>query len=319
MGVEAVSPTTQQASRSEANSSPSRSPVRHEPAEDDPEWQPEWSKKHGALGVHPKRGRQMASEMEQRRPSYSSTGSHDLPENSRLKMMQDLDKEKAKKAEARRQEVDEYGIPTDPWGNNRKVQPQPPPQAATEADTVRVEDMYDQHGAFVGAASEQPGSTERSRDGTFPYTFQPDPAEQPDSYRSPGGTPIAPPQGSPSYPYPGDGSIRVSHRGVSKSIQLSPSPQDGIPVFGAGEYDLAKIAADEEADRLQRARILHAMGQYSEALEVMRGYASPSPQRETPKADAFIEQHRRAAFAHAQGRFDDSLSISSPGRQRTTA
>lgn len=316
----------EQASRSEAKSSPSRSPVTGYEEEEDREWQPEWSKKHGALAADPKRA---PVEMDQRRPSYSSTGSHDLPENSRLRMMQDLEKEKTKKAEKRRQQVDEYGIPTDPWGTNRKIQPQPTPVAMEAATVVRVEEMYDQNGTFVGGITQAevrsagpgrssgPGDSgpgERSRDGTFPYTFQPDPAEEPDSYRSPGGTPVKQTKGSPTYPHPGDGSIRVNHRGASKSVQLSPSPNDGIPVFGAGQYNLAKIAADEEADRLQRARVLHAMGQYSEALEVMRGYSSPSPTRGTPNADAYLEQHRQAALAHAQGRFEDSLSISSPGR-----
>ena len=67
--------------------------MRHqEPAEEGPEWQPEWSKKHGGLARNAKK--EICQASEDRRPSYSSTGSHDLPENSRLKMMQDLDKAK---------------------------------------------------------------------------------------------------------------------------------------------------------------------------------------------------------------------------------
>ena len=78
---------------------------------------------------------------------------------------------------------------------------------------------------------------------------------------------------------------------------------------------MAKIAADEEADRLQRARILHAMGQYAEALEVMRGPGGLTARpEESDDENQVVKQHREAALAHVQGRFEDAVHISAPER-----
>jgi len=134
---------------------------------------------------------------------------------------------------------------------------------------------------------------------------------------------------APDIPYSADGKFTGVAGDASASASEAPAapvvpglvgtPQGsmenypGSDVAGASIEDTSPV--DPEGDRLQRAKLLHALGRYSEALAVMREGETPTaPVGEADSVDSIVAEHRRAMLFHTMGRYEDAVNTMSPRR-----
>jgi len=112
--------------------------------------------------------------------------------------------------------------------------------------------------------------------------------------------------------YDGYGSPTVN-TGSPMVPALVGTPSGGMT---GGPYN--ELADTARGDKLQMAKLLHAIGKYDEALGVMDEIRSGRDNASDPKHDIgpsnSVQEYRLAMHLHVQGKFEEAVSICSPRR-----